>query len=53
MQGYIKRLTEGTHKISDDLTVANAVDSWHALFSRATIHSSMECQTGSLFAECG
>ena len=37
----MKRLTEGTHQTSDDLTVANVEYSWHASFCQKTVHSDM------------
>ena len=33
------KLTERAHQTSDDLTVVNAVYSWHVLFWRTTVYS--------------
>ena len=48
----MKKLTGGAHQASDDLTVANEACSWHASFSRTTVHSGMQCQTCSLLVGC-
>ena len=39
-----------THQINNDLTVMNATYSCHASLWSTTVHSNMECQTGSQIA---
>ena len=49
----MKRLTEGAHQTSNDLTVASAAYSQHISFCRTTVHSNMKCQKYSLLAGWG
>ena len=37
----MKKLIEGAHQTSDDLTVVNIANTWHVSFWRSTVHSCM------------